>query len=209
MTKPNSGKSAINKHMNKIQNTKDEPCYSDGRGQFGHSFYEGEDKCMYCGKSRTTTTDKPMNQIDKLKEEFDKEFEPKTIWVVPSKENIETIKDIWSWIIQNFTPKEEVKKIDMKNKPMTAREEFNKKFCFEYQPNKSGKNNVRTLEVENPDEIWNWHISEMEKLLERVEAIIWSFSKYEISGNNGKYIDEELLKKVIQSLNKLKEEYQK
>jgi len=96
---------------------------------------------------------KPMNQIDKLKEEFDKEFGPKTIWVVPSKENIETIKDIWSWIIQNFTPKEE-----------------------------------------------------MEKLLERVEAIIWSFSKYEISGNNGKYIDEELLKKVIQSLNKLKEE---
>jgi len=94
-----------------------------------------------------------MNQIDKLKEEFDKEFGPKTIWVVPSKENIETIKDIWSWIIQNFTPKEE-----------------------------------------------------MEKLLERVEAIIWSFSKYEISGNNGKYIDEELLKKVIQSLNKLKEE---
>ena len=94
-----------------------------------------------------------MEQIDKLKEEFDKEFGPKTIWVVPSKENIETIKDIWSWIIQNFTPKEE-----------------------------------------------------MEKLLERVEAIIWSFSKYEISGNNGKYIDEELLKKVIQSLNKLKEE---
>ncbi len=35
---------------------------------------------------------KPMNQIDKLKEEFDKEFGPKTIWVVPSKENIETIK---------------------------------------------------------------------------------------------------------------------
>ena len=99
---------------------------------------------------------KPMNQIDKLKEEFDKEFGPKTIWVVPSKENIETIKDIWSWIIQNFTPKEE-----------------------------------------------------MEKLLERVEAIIWSFSKYEISGNNGKYIDEELLKKVIQSLNKLKEEVEK
>ena len=96
---------------------------------------------------------KPMNQIDKLKEEFDKEFGPKTIWVVPSKENIETIKDIWSWIIQNFTPKEEMK-----------------------------------------------------KLLERVEAIIWSFSKYEISGNNGKYIDEELLKKVIQSLNKLKEQ---
>ena len=96
---------------------------------------------------------KPMNQIDKLKEEFDKEFGPKTIWVVPSKENIETIKDIWSWIIQNFTPKEE-----------------------------------------------------MEKLLERVEAIIWSFSKYEISGNNGKYIDEELLKKVIQSLNKLKKD---
>ena len=92
------------------------------------------------------------------------------------------------------------------NKPMTAREEFNKKFCFEYQPNKPGKNNVGTLEVENPDEIWNWHISEMEKLLERVEAIIWSFSKYEISGNNGKYIDEELLKKVIQSLNKLKEQ---
>jgi len=52
---------------------------------------------------------KPMKQIDKLKEEFDKEFGPKTIWVVPSKENIETIKDIWSWIIQNFTPKEEVK----------------------------------------------------------------------------------------------------
>ena len=64
-----------------------------------------------------------MEQIDKLKEEFDKEFGPKTIWVVPSKENIETIKDIWSWIIQNFTPKEEVKKIDMKNKPMTKREE--------------------------------------------------------------------------------------
>ena len=56
-----------------------------------------------------------MEQIDKLKEEFDKEFGPRTIWVVPSKENIETIKDIWSWIIQNFTPKEEVKKIDMKN----------------------------------------------------------------------------------------------
>ena len=54
---------------------------------------------------------KPMNQIDKLKEEFDKEFGPKTIWVVPSKENIETIKDIWSWIIQNFTPKEEMEKL--------------------------------------------------------------------------------------------------
>jgi len=58
------------------------------------------------------------------------------------------------------------------NKPMTAREEFNKKFCFEYQPNKSGKNNVRTLEVENPDEIWNWHVSEMKKLLERIEDCI-------------------------------------
>lgn len=50
-----------------------------------------------------------MKPVDKLKEEFDKEFGPKTIWVVPSKENIETIKDIWSWIIQNFTPKEEVR----------------------------------------------------------------------------------------------------
>jgi hypothetical protein len=56
------------------------------------------------------------------------------------------------------------------------------------------------------EELNKLHISEMKKLLERVEAIIWSFSKYEISGNNGKYIDEELLKKVIQSLNKLKEE---
>ena len=109
-----------------------------------------------------------MEQIDKLKEEFDKEFGPKTIWVVPSKENIETIKDIWSWIIQNFTPKEEVKKIDMKNKPMTPREEFEKLFehvAYELDGNKYLALNLNL----NPDEIWNWHISEMEKLLERVE----------------------------------------
>jgi len=93
------------------------------------------------------------------------------------------------------------------NKPMTAREEFNKKFCFEYQPNKPGKNNVGTLEVENPDEIWNWHISEMEKLLERVEK--------EVIGENPK-IQDYLSKPIIdflnsqhQSLNKLKEEFEK
>ena len=91
------------------------------------------------------------------------------------------------------------------NKPMTPREEFEKLFehvAYELDGNKYLALNLNL----NPEEIWNWHISEMEKLLERVEAIIWSFSKYEISGNNGKYIDEELLKKVIQSLNKLKKE---
>ena len=187
MTKPNSGKSAINKHMNKIQNTKDEPCYSDGRGQFGHSFYEGEDKCMYCGKSRTTTTDKPMNQIDKLKEEFDKEFGPKTIWVVPSKENIETIKDIWSWIIQNFTPKEEVKKIDMKNKPMTPKESYDEVF---------GDNNELMYFEE---EVLAWHISEMEKLLESL--------KLPYPNPYGKWLQVKRHNEMIdQSLNKLKEE---
>lgn len=88
---------------------------------------------------------------------------------------------------------------------MTPREEFEKLFehvAYELDGNKYLALNLNL----NPDEIWNWHISEMEKLLERVEAVVWSFSRYEISGSNGKYIDEELLKKVIQSLNKLKEE---
>lgn len=158
MTKPNSGKSAINKHMNKIQNTKDEPCYSDGRGQFGHSFYEGEDKCMYCGKSRTTTTDKPMNQIDKLKEEFEKLFEH---------------------------------------------------VAYELDGNKYLALNLNL----NPEEIWNWHISEMEKLLERVRKEknrLWDKKENELHGG---YDDtdwlqayESALSDIDQSLNKLKEE---
>jgi len=97
-----------------------------------------------------------------------------------------------------MTPREEFEKLF----EHVATEFLNSLFGYELDGNKYLALNLNL----NPDEIWNWHISEMEKLLERVEAIIWSFSKYEISGNNGKYIDEELLKKVIQSLNKLKEE---
>ncbi len=85
---------------------------------------------------------------------------------------------------------------------MTAREEFNKKFCFEYQPNKPGKNNVGTLEVENPDEIWNWHISEMEKLLERVEKEVIGEDKETYQGTDVFVMRKDLR----QSLNKLKEQ---
>jgi len=97
-----------------------------------------------------------------------------------------------------MTPREEFEKLF----EHVATEFLNSLFGYELDGNKYLALNLNL----NPDEIWNWHISEMEKLLERVEAIIWSFSKYEIGGDGGGCVDEELLGRVIRSLSELKKE---
>ncbi len=87
------------------------------------------------------------------------------------------------------------------NKPMTPREEFEKLFehvAYELDGNKYLALNLNL----NPDEIWNWHISEMEKLLERVEKEVIGEDKETYQGTDVFVMRKDLR----QSLNKLKEQ---
>ena len=75
---------------------------------------------------------------------------------------------------------------------MTPREEFEKLFehvAYELDGNKYLALNLNL----NPEEIWNWHVSEMKKLLERIEDCI-------VGGSEDVDWDK---------FNKLKKEYQK
>lgn len=60
------------------------------------------------------------------------------------------------------------------------------------------------------EDVYSWHISEMVKLLERVEKevenIIDNYGGFEDDGGNLCHYDDELKKDISQSLSKLKEE---
>ncbi len=62
-----------------------------------------EEKCEYCKAWESETGfGKECKHDDPIEEKWSKEFFEKfganKIWVVPSKENVETILDIWSFI---------------------------------------------------------------------------------------------------------------
>ena len=88
-------------------------------------------------------------------------------------------------------------------KRLISKKEFNKKFCGRYSGVNCCQFNNKTI----PYELYNWHISEMIKMLDRVKKKL-IFPKSVIKNNEGftKLILEVIYSGQLKRLNELKNE---